>query len=353
MLFRRTTPRVEAEVVDDWVLEAARVAAKAGLADPASMRRTIVEAIGTHVPEVDGVLFVEHAQGKSRSLEAWGHRFERYGDVSVNLGVAAGEERELSPDERLHPSDLGAVLLGLDEEIAGVGTAGVYLASGRCELRVEILEDVREFVSVVSPVYALCRAREQDQVTANYDGLTGVLRASTMRARLRQLANSGRDVVFAFCDGDHFKAWNDRYGHASGNLAIQHLAKTIERHRLGPADLVGRMGGDEFGIAFVDASKADAVRQAVRICLALAAANISDLTMTDEQAAIQITASIGVAMLGEDASDDSELLARADEATYQSKAHGRDCVTYIERGRFVHVSDEERRVLSYEIEGSR
>jgi diguanylate cyclase (GGDEF)-like protein len=347
MIFGKRRQAPEVEVVEDWILPAVGSVARAALEGAALARRAFVDAIMQNVDGADGVLFIEHADEVAKSLVAAGARFEHFADVSLYKDVPIGESRLLTVDELLHPSDRSGMLVSMQPEYAGDDVAAIYVSSSRGELDAAAFEDVREFVEVAAPVYILCRAREQDQSAAHYDGLTGVLRADPMRARLRQLAEAGESLVFAFIDGDRFKAWNDRYGHASGDLVIQHLAETLQAHKLHAGDLVGRMGGDEFGIAFLNATKSDAVRQAVRICIALANADLTALTLTGEKPDIAITASIGVAMLGEDAADVRELLKRADQATYHSKDRGRDCVTYYERGQFVNVSDDDRKAEHY------
>lgn len=347
MIFGKRRQADEVEVIEDWILPAVGNVARAALEGAGDARKALVDAIVQNMSDVDGVLFVEHGNDVTKCLYANGARFEHFVDVSLYRDVPIGETRVLAAEELLHPSDRFGLLVSMQPEHAGSDVPAIYVSSSRAPLGAEALEEVREFVDVAAPVYILCRAREQDQSAAHYDGLTGVLRADPMRARLRQLADAGQSLVFAFIDGDRFKAWNDRYGHASGDLVIQHLAETLQAHKLQPADIVGRMGGDEFGIAFLNATKSDAVRQAVRICVALANADLTALTLTGETPDIAITASIGVAMLGEDAADVRELLKRADQATYHSKDRGRDCVTYYERGQFVNVSDDDRKAEHY------
>ena len=119
-------------------------------------------------------------------------------------------------------------------------------------------------------------------------------------------------------DADHFKAVNDRYGHAAGDAALRALADRL-RERLRTEDVAGRFGGEEFviGLPDADAEGAAAVAEAVRAAVAARPLTIAGRELT-------LTVSVGWATWEDD--DLGQLLARADGALYEAKAAGRDCV---------------------------
>ena len=133
-------------------------------------------------------------------------------------------------------------------------------------------------------------------------------------------------------DADHFKAVNDRYGHAAGDATLRALADRLrERLRtedvagryggrtLSTEDVAGRFGGEEFVIGLPDADPegAAAVAEAVRAAVAARPLTIAGRELT-------LTVSVGWATWEDQ--DLGQLLARADSALYEAKAAGRDCV---------------------------
>ncbi len=159
---------------------------------------------------------------------------------------------------------------------------------------------------------------------ATTDGLTGVLNRSALLAagqrEMKWVRPIGQAVVLLMIDVDHFKAINDRYGHAGGDLALQHLAAML-RFGLREGDLLGRLGGEEFAILLQSGSAeiAEVIAERLRSRVAL-----EHVTFDDQ--AIEMTISIGLAV--QQAADESieRLMARADAALYNAKRSGRNCV---------------------------
>ena len=145
------------------------------------------------------------------------------------------------------------------------------------------------------------------------DPLTGL---STRRFILTQLAGlvSGarrhdRPLTIAIIDIDHFKAVNDRHGHAEGDRVLAAVAHAIREH-LRAEDQVGRLGGEEFLVLLPETDAR--------------AANKAAEKMRSNVIATGVTISVGwAAWEGE---EPDELLRRADDALYAAKAHGRNCV---------------------------
>ncbi|NIJ07375.1 diguanylate cyclase (GGDEF)-like protein/PAS domain S-box-containing protein [Sphingomonas vulcanisoli] len=164
------------------------------------------------------------------------------------------------------------------------------------------------------------RAAEAVMLAAT-DELTGLAnRRAFLRHLTRQIeaaGDLGQTFALAIFDVDHFKAVNDAYGHAVGDRVLQRVAaRAMGVVRSG--DLVGRIGGEEFGILMPGASPEDAALVAERLCR-----TIESFEMPLEDALPTVTVSVGVAALtGE--RDGGVLMARADAALYAAKADGRN-----------------------------
>ena len=122
-------------------------------------------------------------------------------------------------------------------------------------------------------------------------------------------------------DIDHFKSVNDTYGHDAGDEVLKVFARRIKRV-LRSADLVCRLGGEEFVVVMPETPLAVAERIAERVRSAVERERFP----IDPTRAIPVTTSIGLAERGADANADA-LLRRADKALYASKSAGRNRVT--------------------------
>jgi len=127
-------------------------------------------------------------------------------------------------------------------------------------------------------------------------------------------------------DIDHFKAFNDAYGHTAGDACIRQVARALHAAVRTATDVVCRYGGEEFGAILAGAPLADALRVAERLREAvrtLAIAHGSSLT------APVVTLSIGVAAIEPTRDADPQAVVdTADRALYQAKGAGRDRVQH-------------------------
>ena len=156
------------------------------------------------------------------------------------------------------------------------------------------------------------------------DHLTGIANRRAFfeaaNCELQRWQRTPRPLSLVLLDADHFKAINDRHGHAAGDSVLRHLAATMGKTLRG-MDLVARVGGEEFAILLPE-SDADGARAfATRLCQMIAAQ-----TVDVDGVAIRVTVSAGTATM--DASIDSIdlLMKRADTAMYAAKASGRNRV---------------------------
>ncbi|WP_424363250.1 PleD family two-component system response regulator [Methylocystis parvus] len=159
------------------------------------------------------------------------------------------------------------------------------------------------------------------------DALTGLNNRRFLETHLAnaldQAAHKGRPLSLMILDIDHFKSVNDTYGHDAGDEVLKTFAQRIKRVLRG-ADLVCRLGGEEFVVVMPDTPLEVAERVAERVRAAVEWEKFPiDAKATRT---IPITTSIGLAERGADANADA-LLRRADKALYASKSSGRNRVT--------------------------
>ncbi len=160
--------------------------------------------------------------------------------------------------------------------------------------------------------------------SAELDALTGSLNRRTIDQWLaRSFSEAARDhqpVSVLFIDLDHFKAVNDRHGHAGGDFCLRHVAVAL-RGALEQGDVFGRYGGEEFIAILPGRNGAVARMTAERLRMA-----VENLRPEWNGQPLRLTVSVGVAtrLAREDTPEGA--LARADRALYAAKSHGRNCV---------------------------
>jgi len=179
-------------------------------------------------------------------------------------------------------------------------------------------------ILVFSHVYEVTREQSQRQLLkiAQTDTLTGLAnraRLSDIFEREQQRARRYKTpMTILALDLDHFKAVNDRYGHETGDLALQHVAH-IFRECLRATDLPARLGGEEFGILLTNTDGQQGLEVAEKIRVAVAS---TPLTINND--VIRLTLSGGVAEFGEDGDTLRQLVREADRRLYEAKESGRN-----------------------------
>ncbi|CAB3864735.1 hypothetical protein LMG26858_02406 [Achromobacter anxifer] len=186
---------------------------------------------------------------------------------------------------------------------------------------------------------------ERMEAALTFDGLT---RAYSRRSILDELERelqrckrAGGKLAVLVLDIDHFKSINDRYGHAAGDAALRHFSDVVQR-AVRASDRFGRLGGEEFVLLMYDCDPARALVQAQRVCDAL-----RDTPFHLQGREVRMTTSGGLASYQSGDSADG-ILARADDALYRAKEHGRDRVEMAWIGRAAGRAQERGPVLAEE-----
>jgi len=162
-------------------------------------------------------------------------------------------------------------------------------------------------------------ARAQIARLAYYDMLTGLPNRARLRDLIAEAINAcpaGKHVALAFLDVDNFKDVNDTLGHSAGDELLVGFAERL-RTQIQPGDMLGRLGGDEFVIVLPNRNAAEASLMASRITDAL----VNPLRIGAKQVAM--SASVGISMYPDNASDIDTLIQQADAAMYKAKQAGR------------------------------
>ncbi len=158
---------------------------------------------------------------------------------------------------------------------------------------------------------------------ATHDDLTDILNRREFERRLRELLaalrqGSGGEHAVLYLDLDRFKIINDTSGHAAGDELIKQVSQLLQA-TLRERDIVGRLGGDEFGIMLTQCSHEDALRVAEKVRKA-----VVDLHFAWGVRSYRIGVSIGLVLLDSRSSSLKEVMKSADAACYMAKEKGRN-----------------------------
>jgi len=157
---------------------------------------------------------------------------------------------------------------------------------------------------------------------AEHDPLTGLINRRQFQERLTHHIAYGQrykhNSCLLFIDLDQFKYINDTFGHAAGDAYLIQVAEVLS-HTIRDTDILGRLGGDEFGVILPFTDEEESCLVAANFLTAL-----SEKNWTYKSASVLIRASIGITTFPSDNKTPSELLAEADTAMYAAKALGRN-----------------------------
>jgi diguanylate cyclase (GGDEF)-like protein len=193
--------------------------------------------------------------------------------------------------------DIGEVELGLANNLA----SQIALALSSINLR-----DTLRNLSVRDPLTGLFNRRYMEE---------------SLQREIADALRKSRPLGLVILDLDHFKEFNDTFGHDAGDLLLSEVSALLAKtSRVG--DIVCRFGGEEFVIIYPEALSETVVRLTNQLREAIYALRLQHFG----QSLGQISASFGIAMFGEHGNTGEELLRAADKALYQAKAAGRNCL---------------------------
>jgi diguanylate cyclase (GGDEF)-like protein len=158
------------------------------------------------------------------------------------------------------------------------------------------------------------------------DGLTGLFIHRYFQMRLESeiaRANRGSEkLALIMFDIDHFKKFNDTYGHQVGDRVIRLVSERIKKNIREGIDIAARYGGEEFTVIMPETGIEGAMAFAERLRQA-----IEETTLEHEGQTLKVTISLGCAVFPEHAATRENLICNADSALYRSKENGRNCST--------------------------
>lgn len=244
----------------------------------------------------DLVLMDIRLKGKTDGIAAADHIYRQF-DIPVVYLTAHSDQATLQ--RAMSTSPFGYVLKPFQEQDLQVA---IEIAVRSNSLNLQLKEQVRHL-----------------QALSLTDALTGLPNRRAFDQRLdNELNHAARyksPLSLLFLDVDHFKAYNDTFGHPAGDAVLQDLAQLMRWYSRN-TDFPARYGGEEFAVLLQHTDRADALVVAERLRQATAAVPNSHRA---------VTISIGVVTLAA-GMDGATFIAQADKAMYEAKRRGRNCV---------------------------
>jgi diguanylate cyclase (GGDEF)-like protein/PAS domain S-box-containing protein len=184
---------------------------------------------------------------------------------------------------------------------------------------------LRAMTDRVGPALANLKLRDALREMALRDGLTGLYNRryleDALNRELHRAERSGKPVSVVMIDIDHFKRFNDKFGHDAGDFVLSAVARTIAKS-IRPSDIACRYGGEELAVVLAEADLECGRARAEHMRLAIRETNLVHLGQTLPAP----TASFGIAVYPANGTKPADLLKAADQALYRAKEQGRDRV---------------------------
>ncbi|WP_246158289.1 GGDEF domain-containing protein [Catellatospora sichuanensis] len=211
---------------------------------------------------------------------------------------------------------------------AARGVLALYDRLGRDEFDDSDLVTLRTFAGQAAVAVDNVRVHEEAQRLSVTDPLTGLFNYRSLRESLRRESERavrfGRRLCVLALDLDRFKEINDTYGHAAGDAVLAEFAQRI-RYEIREVDVAFRHGGEEFVVLLPETDEVGGVAVAERLCESVRREPIIVPARDGgPDLYVNITVSIGLAVLPDHGQQGAGVLQAADEALYAAKAAGRD-----------------------------
>ena len=221
-----------------------------------------------------------------------------------------------------------AVILGIIESACLILTTVIFKPD---VLFINVFSTILSLVVAVYLIYVVYsnRAKESKhrkklRKMGQIDKLTNIYNRAATEMMSQEYIQANRNTKYALMiiDIDEFKSVNDTYGHQTGDMVIQNVAKIIEE-AAGPRNIAGRMGGDEFMIFIKSWDKQEDIKEIAAQVLR----NAQKIEMPDDR--VSVSCSIGVCALGEDEwMEYDDMFSCADKALYYIKENGKNCCAF-------------------------
>jgi len=245
-------------------------------------------------------------------------------------GLQICRKMKSSKQTRFIPIVLLTALRGNQERIQGI-EAGADDFISKPVHRVELITRIKSLVRIKrlneileQKVEELEAVKEKLKTLAVTDGLTAVYNYRAFRRQLKhEISRSKRfrmPVSLLIIDIDHFKEYNDQFGHLNGDRALQQFASLLKKN-IREIDCLARYGGEEFTVILPGTDKRSSAFVAEKLRGLIEKANFALMDRTESS---RITVSIGAATYPDDAEDEETLIHLTDQALYQAKRNGRN-----------------------------
>ncbi len=197
------------------------------------------------------------------------------------------------------------------------------------ELNDRIVKLAKKVAETLSLSLVNLQLREELRQRSVIDALTGLFNRYYLEEALKREIELAKRKKYALSlimiDVDHFKQFNDTYGHEAGNAVLSTLGRFLKTH-IRASDIACRYGGEELTLILPEATLEDAQKRAT-----LLQEGLKKLEIHHQGKLLQkITASFGLAEFPRQETTGEGLIQKADEALYAAKQRGRDCVVAYE-----------------------
>jgi two-component system, cell cycle response regulator len=232
----------------------------------------------------------------------------------------------------LQPGSSGVVPLRVQGTLAGFVLVDNRVAGAPItENDIRVLDTIGKQINMVldraATYESLSEKTEELRDLAFRDPLTGVYNyrylEECLDMEIRRAERYGGAFTVFMLDIDHFKRFNDTYGHQSGDEVLRLFVEVV-RSRLRESDVLFRYGGEEFMVLLPDTRKGRALVPAENVRRAVEAASLAEVV--PDAPDLRVTCSVGVASYPEDARTRASLIGFADDALYRAKNGGRNRV---------------------------
>lgn len=288
-------------------------------------------------PDASGRIFLVDASGHAlEEASGWGQYGERHASATVAIAdcwaLRRGHVHDIGFGHTLNPrcqhlagSAQPYICLPLRAQGQPLGVIHLLAGGGDADTGAHVRELAESVADTLSLSLANLRLRENLLALSMRDPLTGLYNRRFMEEGLeREINRSGRAhraLAVAMLDLDHFKRFNDDYGHDTGDMVLVAFADLMHGFRVG-SDIACRYGGEEFLVVLTDIDAPQALDRLERLRESVAQMSLHHRG----QALPAVTVSIGMAMFPADGRSGASLIRAADEALYRAKAGGRNQV---------------------------